>query len=149
MVRSRLRRRLAAADGFTLVEVLVVVLIIGVLTAIALAAFLNQRSKAQDSSAKTAAATAAKAMTVWNTQHGDYGGASTAELVRIEPALAQAGGLALVSDADTFTVTVDSASAPGARFSVRRTEQGTLVRTCTLPGQGSCLADADAAGNRW
>ena len=64
MLRSRIRRRLAAADGFTLVEMLVVVLIIGILAAIGLGAFLNQRSKAQDTQAKTAAATAAKAMLV-------------------------------------------------------------------------------------
>ena len=90
MLRSRIRRRLAAADGFTLVEILVVVLIIGVLAAIALGAFLNQRSKAQDSQAKTQAATAAKAMIVWNSEHGDFDGATPADLIRIEPALGQA-----------------------------------------------------------
>jgi type IV pilus assembly protein PilA len=149
MVRSRLRRRLAAADGFTFVEVLVVVLIIGVLTSIALAAFLNQRSKAQDSGAKTAAATAAKAMLVWSTQNGSFAGATPAGLARIEPALAQAPGLTVVADETTFTVAVDSASAPGARFSVRRTEQGDLVRACTLPGKGSCLAESGDAVNQW
>ena len=40
-------------DGFTLVELLVVILVIGVLTAIAVPVFLNQRNKAAEASVKS------------------------------------------------------------------------------------------------
>jgi type IV pilus assembly protein PilA len=144
-----LRSRTAAADGFTLGEVLGGIMIVGILAAIAVPAFLAQRTKAQDTLAKTAATTAAKAMLVYRTQHDDFSGTQPSDLAAIERSLAGARNLAVDSDEDTFTVTVESASAPGAAFSVERTDTGRLKRDCTLPGTGGCDDALDAAGNRW
>jgi|SRR4051812_9967701 type IV pilus assembly protein PilA len=149
MYRSRISRRLKAQDGFTLVELLVVILIIGILSAVGLAILLNQREKAMDARAKGSVTTAAKAMLVFSSDHGDFAGATPAELVRLEPSLSQAMALAVTSDALTFTVTVSSAATTGAKYTVQRTADGQLVRSCNKPGVGSCLATADALGNRW
>jgi prepilin-type N-terminal cleavage/methylation domain-containing protein len=145
MLRSRLR----ADDGFTLVELLVVTLIVGVLAAIGLATLLNQRGKAQDAEAKTTVVTAAKAMAAYHTDKGDYLGATAGHLAAIEPSLAQARALTVTAAKDTYTVSVASASGGGAAFSIRHSDTDGDVRECALPGVGACRATADANGNRW
>jgi prepilin-type N-terminal cleavage/methylation domain-containing protein len=135
--------------GFTLVELLVVIMIVGILAVIGFAAFLDQKSKAQDAEAKTAAVTAAKAMAVYSSDTGGYAGATPADLAKIERALGQARGLSVDSTADTYTVSVDSAAGDGMSYSVERKADGSTVRDCTKPGLRLCRADPDAVGDRW
>ena len=73
---NKYRVRAQSESGFTLVELLVVMLIIGLLAAIAIPAFFNQRDKARDAEAKSAAKTAQTAMETFATDHnGSYLGA--------------------------------------------------------------------------
>jgi type IV pilus assembly protein PilA len=131
-----------------LIELLVMVLIVGILAAITLATFINQRAKAQDADAKSAVATAATAMEDWNSDRDGYAGATPAKLVRLEPGLGRARGLSVRAGTFTYNVSVDSAG-PGGTFSMERRANGEILRDCSNPGAGGCGDRQDAYGNRW
>ncbi len=145
---SSLRRVRPIADsrGFTLVELLVVILIIGILAAIALPAFLNQREKAQDTEVKTALRTATTAMVVYQMEAQSYA-ATPALLQTIEPTLLETRNLQVSGTVNTYTISEDSQT--GTTFTVSLDALGVTTRDCTAPGIGLCQSALDANGNRW
>jgi type IV pilus assembly protein PilA len=137
----KLRQRAQDEKGFTLIELLV----IGILAAIALPAFLNQRSKAQDANAKSVVRTAQTAIETFYTDNQTYVGANEAKLGDIEPTLVQAAlavpdgnNLKVTGQAvDGYTLTVTSKSSDGGTFSIANAG-GVVTRTCSKPDKGGC-----------
>ena len=150
----KLRQRMASdQSGFTLVELLVVMLILGLLAAIAIPSFFNQRDKAKDADAKEAARTAQTAVETWATDHdGKYNGDGTAaqtpdaaDLQTVEPALNNADISNVTTAAKSYSVTVDSET--GNTFTISRADTGILDSECTTHEQGGCPSDGNWAAD--
>ena len=90
------RRRKGQEEGFTLIELMVVVLIIAILIAIAIPTFLGARTRAQDRSAQSDirnAFTASKTLFTDNDQYDATANQST-DLHGVEPSLTFVGDVA-------------------------------------------------------
>jgi type IV pilus assembly protein PilA len=114
-----------------------VILIIGILAAIAIPSFLNQKSKATDAAAKELAHTAQVAIETLATDNsGNYTTATPLALQGYEATIQIAAGngnaylspLVPAPTANTYTVTTTSTT--GDTFSINRAATGTLTRTC-------------------
>jgi prepilin-type N-terminal cleavage/methylation domain-containing protein len=136
-------RSLENESGFSLVELLVVLIIIGILASISIAAFTKQQNKAHDADAKAAARSAQTAMETYFVDHKSYAGADRAELEQLQPSLRDAPGLAVKSaSSNQYEVETTSTSTQAVIFNIKRLPSGTVSRTCSPASTGSCGSGA-------
>jgi type IV pilus assembly protein PilA len=156
VIFERLKQRADGDGGFTLIELMVVVLIIAILIAIAIPTFLGARTRAQNRAAQASLRNALVAAKSIYTDTQSYATAEGAGLTAVEPALTyKAKGTASTGPND---VSADGTSNAGQWAGAALSASGTCfwikdnVSTGTTYGTGAtCTGTAAlaAAATRW
>ncbi len=135
------------SDGFTLVEVLVITLVIGILAAIALPTFLGQADRGYDATAKSDTASLASLMEQCWVESEDFGECDTEAELTGDPGdgtglpVGDGVGEVEIVEAAERTYSLHNRSRSGSSYRVFRPATGPQDRTCEPQSRGGCQAD--------
>ena len=125
---GHVQRRLASEDGFSLIELLVVIIILGILLAIAIPSYLTFKGRANQSAAKADVRAAVPAVEAYNADNtgtgasGGYTGMTVSALQAYDSAIVPAKLTIVTADSTTYCVQSSvgggtySKSGPGAEI---------------------------------
>lgn len=146
-MRRKLRELIHQEEnGFSLIELLVVILIIGILAAIALPAFVGQRSKGQDADAKSNARNLVSHLESFYATEKTYDKAkalASEDITKSSLPLGAGDGQVTITAGDDDSYTVVAKSKSGGSFTIDKADNGATSRTCSDTGEGGCDGDGE------
>ena len=151
-----MQRRFRGEDGFSLVELMIVVAIVGVLVGIALPTFMGSRTRAADTAAQGRARDGHMAQKTFAADGNGY--AAAADLAILEPNLqfaelpaggATASRVVYVKMTDPTVSFIVSKSATGRCFWIKEAETGTGYASDDCSGDPTSIAYAASEAAGW